>query len=296
VRKCIAFAVALAVLAVPAFGWELAIGDQFEWDFSIDIGQLYFDADLTEIYHEEDLILDVYDYDEDYDSFFTRANFRAGNYDYEGLEAGLNFSIFGTENQDDSFSETYIPYANGVPFEPGIMHDSWDYSMDVHGFEILPEVGAAGQIADDLAWAAFFGYGYRRTEMERTGGYFDSEYDVHWLNFKGRILWDVPGMEGLSLLVEPAVGPVIASKRTDDFAGNDYTMRGDGGVMFGIRGQAKCDVTENIRVLLGVFYDLQWLDGGSHTDEDLIPVDLTLEWDDSLVQTVGGTLGVEFLF
>jgi len=268
-KRILALTVALAVVgglavSLPAQGQDVAgiMGEGFEWDFSIDIGQLFFREDLT----ETTLVGGVIDHEwrdhEDFDSFFTRVNFKAGNYDYEGVEAGLNFNLFGTEDQTTVLDEVYVPYVGGVPFEPGIVYYRSYIPMDIHGLEILPEVGYGGEIAADLHWAALLGYGYRRVELERAGWNGDMDYDIHWINFKGRILWDVPDVDGLSVLVEPTIGPVFASKRTDDWQAADYTIRGDGGVMFTIRGQAKYDVKDNVRILAGVFYDLQYLNGG----------------------------------
>jgi len=307
-KRLIAFIVVLAAVIgisapTPAHGQDVQglIGDQLEWDFSIDIGQMFFREDRAVSDYLAALPELVTKIHEDFDSFYTRANFRAGNYDYDQVEAGLNFNLFGTEDQTDvlSIHEMWFDPSGWPLFETRTRQY---VTMDVHGLEILPEIGYGCEIVDGIRVAALFGYGYRRTELERTPGIPDTDYDVHYLNFKGRVRVDCPNVDGLTFLVEPMIGPVIASKRTDDIQGDDFTIRGTGGVMFSIRGQAKYAVTDNIRMLAGVFYDFQYLDGGSHIDEDGFggvgaKQDLTkYEWDDHFMQAVGGTLGVEFLF
>jgi len=303
-KRISVFLVALAVAAglsvlSPALGQDLQglMGEEFEWDFSLDVGQMFFSESLSETDLINDIVVAEYADEGKWDGFFVRANFRAGNYDYQDLEAGLNFNIFGSANQDAIWDELYVPYANGVPFEPGISQDTWEGSLDVHGFELIPEIGWGGELADGLRCSGFFGYGYRRTEHEYAPSY-DSNYDVHWINFRLRVLWDVPDAEGLSVLIEPTVGPVVASKITDDYFTEDFTIRGEGGIMVSIRGQVKYEVADNVRLLVGAFYDLQSLDGG--TDEYVFDIGERLteryDWDDHLTQAVGATLGVEFEF
>jgi len=314
-KKVIALIVVLAGLAVlsapmPAQGQDEGAGlmaGEWEWDFSIDIGQLFFREDrYAEIINEggplpiTEFMVDIH---EEYDTYMTRVNFTAGDYDFDGLEAGLNFSILGTANQDDLWTVIATPYEDGLPDVPAIEEYEFDFSMDVHGFTILPEVGVGGELAEGLRGAILFGYGYRRTELERTpvaddgGEGIDSNYDVHYLNFKASLEIDVPDVDGLTLLIEPEIGPVIGSKLTHDTFESDFTIRGESGVMFSIRGQARYDVKDNVRLVLGVFYDLQQLDGGCDNERDeQSPMNAKLTWDDSLLQTVGGTLGVEFLF
>jgi len=313
-KKAIALVVVLAGLVVlsapvPAQGQDEGAGlmaGEFEWDFSIDIGQLYFREDFYLQYLDESgplpIVLYTEDLHQEFDTYMTRVNFTAGDYDFDGLEYGLNFSILGTANQDDLTTVITTPYVDGAPDVPNIYEYEFELSADVHGFTIMPEVGVGGELADGLRGALLFGYGYRRTEIERAfdmGG-IDTNYDVHYLNFKASLELDVPNVDGLTLLVEPEIAPVIGSKRTGDMAGSDFTIRGESGVMFSVRGQARYDVKDNIRLVLGVFYDLQQLDGGTDNDPDYggpPGTDNTkFEWDDSLLQTVGATLGVEFLF
>jgi len=310
-KRAIALVVMLAAVVglsatMPAHGQDEGAGlmaGEFEWDFSIDVGQLYFREDFyTQYLDEEDplpIVLWTEDAHEEFDTFMTRVNFTAGDYDFDGLECGLNFSILGTANQDDLSTWIATPYVDGAPDVPNITEHEINESMDVHGFTIMPEVGVGGELADGLRGAILFGYGYRRTELERAPDR-DTNYDVHYLNFKASLEMDVPNVDGLTLLVEPEIAPVIGSKRTDDWAGSDFTIRGESGVMFSVRGQARYDVKDNIRLVLGVFYDLQQLDGGTDNDREWggpLGTDNTkFEWDDSLLQTVGATLGVEFLF
>jgi len=314
-KKAIALVVVLAGLAVlsapvPAHGQDEGAGlmaGEFEWDFSIDIGQLFFREDYYIQYLDESgplpIILETDDIHEEFDTYMTRVNFTAGDYDFDGLEGGLNFSILGTANQDDLVIDIYTPYEDGAPDVPNIEEYEINLSVDVHGFTIMPEIGFGGELADGLRGALLFGYGYRRTELERTPTQMedpaiDSNYDVHYLNFKASLELDVPNVDGLTLLVEPEIAPVISSKQTNDMFGSDFTIRGESGVMFSVRGQARYDVKDNVRLVLGVFYDFQQLDGGADNERSdiLNPMNMKLEWDDSLLQTVGATLGVEFLF
>jgi len=315
-KKAIALVVVLAGLValsapVPAHGQDEGAGlmaGQFKWSFSIDVGQLYAREDWYMTYIDEDpplpIILETDDFHEEFDTFMTRVNFAAGDYDFDGLECGLNFSILGTANQDDLITELWTPYVDGAPDVPNIYEYEYNASVDVHGFTIMPEVGVGGELAEGVRGALLFGYGYRRTEIERTpvdeGGSIDSNYDVHYLNFKASLAVDVPNVDGLTLLIQPEIAPVIGSKETTDIFGSDFTIRGESGVMFSIRGQARYDVKDNICLVLGVFYDFQQLDGGADNDREWGGPDGTdntkFEWDDSLIQTVGGTLGVEFLF
>jgi len=323
-KRAIALVVALTAVvtlsaAMPAHGQDEGAGlmaGEFEWDFSIDVGQLFFREDMRFELVEEvgplPIPLATEDAHEEFDTYMTRVNFTAGDYDFDGLEGGLNFSILGTANQDDLIMVIYTPYVGGVPDVPNIEELEINLSMDVHGFTIMPEIGFGGELAEGLRGALLFGYGYRRTELERTptetpGGVFqgiDSNYDVHYLNFKASLEMDVPNVDGLTLLLEPEIGPVISSKQTNDIFGSDFTIRGEGGVMFSIRGQARYDVKDNIRLVLGVFYDFQQLDGGCDNERETFAIpepkqgleNLKIEWDDSLIQTVGATLGVEFLF
>jgi len=325
-KRAIALVVVLAGLVVlsapvPAQGQDEGAGlmaGEFEWDFSIDVGQLFFREDrYIEFIFEGGplpIVEGMIDLHEEYDTYMTRVNFTAGDYDFDGLEAGLNFSILGTTNQDDLVTVTDTEYSGGVPDPLSTYIYEMEGSMDVHGFTILPEVGVGGELAEGVRGALLFGYGYRRTEMERTplaiadngNGLLppvDSNYDVHYLNFKASLEIDVPDVDGLTLLIEPAIGPVISSKLTHDMFGSDFTIRGESGVMFSVRGQARYDVKDNIRLVLGVFYDFQQLDGGADNErlernglDAKQPDNIKFEWDDSLIQTVGATLGVEFLF
>jgi len=312
-KRIVMFVVALAAVvglsaAMPAHGQDEGaslMAGEFEWDFSIDIGQLYFREDRYMQFLDESgplpIVMGTMDLHEEFDAYMTRVNFTAGDYDFDGLECGLNFSILGTANQDDVVNVLDTPYVDGAPDVPNISEFDLEMSMDVHGFTIMPEVGVGGELADGLRGALLLGYGYRRTEMERTpmmfGPAVDSNYDVHYLNFKASLELDVPNVDGLTLLLEPEIGPVISSKLTHDMFGSDFTIRGESGVMFSVRGQARYDVKDNIRLVLGVFYDFQQLDGGADNERDeLGEMNMKLEWDDSLIQTVGATLGVEFLF
>jgi len=321
-KKAIALIVVLAGLVVlsapvPAQGQDEGAGlmaGEFEWDISIDVGQLFFREDhYVEIINEDGplpIVEAALDFHQEYDTYMTRVNFTAGDYDFDGLECGLNFSILGTANQDAHESFLFVDYDDGVPDPIDTMLFDLEYSMDVHGFTIMPEVGVGGELADGLRGAILFGYGYRRTEFETTpvglldGGIMmdmappmDTNYDVHYLNFKASLELDVPNVDGLTLLLEPEIAPVISSKATHDTWGEDFTIRGESGVMFSVRGQARYDVKDNIRLVLGVFYDFQQLDGGCDNERDEeAPINVKYSWDDHLLQTVGATMGVEFLF
>jgi len=253
------------------------MGGGFEWDFNVGVGQLFFREDFTASFPTyEDRSHD------DFDSFVTRVDFCAGNYDFDGLEYGIQLGLTGTESQTlvvtgadvDALGETY--YRLAVP-------------ADVHCVDLLAEVGCGGTITEGLNWAGLFGYGYRRVELETTVPY-DRDYDAHWLNFKGRLLWQAT--DDLLVLVEPSLGPVFASKRTDDTWG---TIRGDGGLEFKLVGVVACKVTDNIILDVGPFYCFQYLNGGD-TNVEVQGQTVRLEWNDHLVQAVGATMGVMFLF
>ena len=187
--------------------------------------------------------------------------------------------------------------------------DFYSQNLDITGYVFHGELGY-GVMMDGLGIAGFVGYGYRRLELDRSnidslflgfpGINNDTFYDVHYIDFTVRACYMFD--DHLSVLLEPSVGPVIASKRSQD--GID-SIRGDCGLVARVEGGLEWKVYDNIMVFAGAFYDFQWLGGDdSVIYEEEYPVEFlgsfweteTLEWDEHTVDVVGGTVGVEFWF
>jgi len=283
---CLIVLVGVAVMWLPPAQAQDAGGDilggGLEWDMNLSFGQLFFREDFKwTLPGEEHLSHD------EYDSYVMRLDFCAGNYDFRGLEYGLLLGLMTTEDQGLKVSFRDIMDIPGQP--PLVSESEANISADGHCMDVIAEVGWGGNITEGLDWNALMGYAYRRLELESTLPY-DRNYDVHWLNFKARLKWDVA--EKCQIRVWSSVGPVLASKRTDDTWG---TIRGTGGVMFEVVGVVAYMLSDNVIIDAGPFYCFQRL-GGGDTHAETPGGTAEIEWDDSFAQIVGGTVGLIFLF
>jgi len=270
------------------------------WDFNVemDLGQIFFEEDLT-LKHTYKWQETTIASDLDWQSFFGRLRLTAGDYDWDWIDGGVEYSLLFTE------TESHRPSVTEEVFEFGslVSEDKFQVQDDVDliGLELHLEAGSCLELTQDIHCAGLVGYGFRHlnfdttidqtTFFEKSGSSF--EYDVHYLDLIGRLRWIILP-EALDVVVEGAFGPVLASRRSDEELGS---IRGHGGWIWSIEGKVAYQIRDNIAVSAGVFYEHQELNGASDTDT-FQPFDQTidLDWDNHHVETVGGTLGVDFIF
>jgi len=299
-------ALAAAMFAVPAGAWEVDI----EWQ----IGQLFFEEELTHVYVDEDIMWGFLDtettkMEQDWDAYVTKIVLTGGDYDFNEVEGGIEFGLFVTENHEEQNNIDYLWTVEDLWFGGVNVVDEYQETvfenLDIKGFDFHGEIGYGAMLQPDLGLAGLVGYGYRRVELDRSeeglpfwralwdSGNNDTFYDIHYIDFTLRSCYQVS--EDVRILVEKSIGPVVASKRSQD---GIESIRGEGGLMARVEAGVDWQVRDNIRVFGGAFYDVQWLNGGKATileweDPGIEIGSETLEWDDHAIDVVGGTVGVE---
>jgi len=287
---------ALALIASPAFAWEI----DAEWQ----IGSMAFDENLT--FRADDfggawyLTLDRND-----NLFYTGWFCTVGDYDYVDLEGGIEFGLWLTEADGSELVATE-EFWGSDPWELELKHvESEDLAGDIYGYDFHAELGWGGEIGEEsLQWAALMGYGFRKSKVQWVIGLdeeiiheeFDDDalsldhyYDVHYIDFTVRLKTDIT--DDLAFQIEPSIGPVIASSRDGDLTGS---IEGQGGLLLQVEGVAIWNVQDNVKVTAGAFYDLMSLEGGERNLFN--DPNIEVSWDDHVMEAFGATLGVDFLF
>jgi len=306
----------LLLTASAAYAWEI--------DAQWQIGILAFDENLTITASGFDVMLVEAKIDRNDNLFYSRWSVEVGDYTFDELEGGIKFGIWMTETEGSTLKLTdklFGPDLDGAFVLLDKVEATEDLNGDFYGYDFHAELGWGGEIGEEsLHWAALMGYGYKKTKIqwlipidmqiipaEEVSNNIDTYYDVHYIDFTGRLKVDIT--DDVAFLLEPSIGPVVASRRSDDYWGQ---IKGQGGLVLKVEGTAVWQVQDNIRVQAGAFYDLQYLEGGSRTiDAQLVQVNAvgnaieqydqlregsaTVNWD-PVMEAFGATIGVDFLF
>jgi len=300
----------LMFIATPCLAWEI--------ESKMEIGALSFDENVfltttVETQAAVSTLVEEQKLDFNDNLYYTRFEITAGDYDFTDLEGGLEFGAWLTETDNSVVISTLTATAFDLRGQTLVnkrrqVEDLGDY---LHGYDFHAELGWGGAIGEEsLRWAAFMGYGYKKTKIDRivpidsqlatltrapAVSLADHLYDIHYIDFTGRLMLDIT--DDIAFLLEPSIGPVVASTWTSDLAG---TIKGTGGLILKLQGMGVWNVKENIKVEAGAFYDLQWLEGGGRAilleTDPAIDTHSHVRWDNHVTEVFGASIGIDFLF
>ncbi|MFH1846563.1 MAG: hypothetical protein ABH869_03290 [Candidatus Omnitrophota bacterium] len=215
-------------------------------------------------------------------AFYSKTTLSFCNYDNEGLEGELFYSMFLTGQAEEAWDVDTIRYqTNDLSFwglETG-WHLGWAIPVDINkdfDVTITPLAGYRWK------FMRFTRQNFNILNTITIAETVDEDYEVHSIDVGGKIT--VGLTEDLEIFVKPILGIVTYNSATNSVLG---TIKGDGGLFFDGSLGLDYAITEDIVVGLMFRTELQQLRGNEKNG---------VLWPDNTLNIYGGSINIKYKF